>query len=230
MQIFSKSKISDRFQENAHKPESETIMDEKTEEKKKDLRIRRTKEAIRETFKEMVCEMPYEKITVKEIAGRAKINRNTFYLHYETIDDVLKEIQSDYSERYMKIISGYNLIHDQKEIVRTFFEFMEAQDDFFKKITCDSRFDYIREKMQRKVMANTEPKTEKIQRTERESGSGTIGKDEAVKNIVRAFSSTSLNLYRQWTEDGKKIPLQEAIELSATLLENGMKGFSEKRR
>lgn len=205
-------------------------MDEKTEEQKKDLRIRRTKEAIRETFKEMVCEMPYEKITVKEIAGRAKINRNTFYLHYETIDDVLKEIQSDYSERYMKIISGYNLIYDQKEIVRTFFEFMEAQDDFFKKITCDSRFDYIREKMQRKVMANTEPKTEKIQRTERESGSGTIGKDEAVKNIVRAFSSTSLNLYRQWTEDGKKIPLQEAIELSATLLENGMKGFSEKRR
>lgn len=205
-------------------------MDEKTEEKKKDLRIRRTKEAIRETFKEMVCEMPYEKITVKEIAERAKINRNTFYLHYETIDDVLKEIQSDYSERYMKIISGYNLIHDQKEIVRTFFEFMEAQDDFFKKITCDSRFDYIREKMQRKVMANTEPKTEKTQRTERATGSGTIGKDEAVKNIVRAFSSTSLNLYRQWTEDGKKIPLQEAIELSATLLENGMKGFSEKRR
>lgn len=205
-------------------------MDEKTEEKKKDLRIRRTKEAIRETFKKMVCEMPYEKITVKEIAERAKINRNTFYLHYETIDDVLKEIQSDYSERYMKIISGYNLIQDQKEIVRTFFEFMEVQDDFFKKITCDSRFDYIREKMQRKVMANTEPKTEKTQRTERESGSGTIGKDKAVKNIVRAFSSTSLNLYRQWTEDGKKIPLQEAIELSATLLENGMKGFSEKRR
>lgn len=205
-------------------------MDEKTEEKKKDLRIRRTKEAIRKAFKEMVCEMPYEKITVKEIAERAKINRNTFYLHYETIDNVLKEIQSDYSERYMKIISGYNLIQNQKEIVRTFFEFMEAQDDFFKKITCDSRFDYIREKMQRKVMANTEPKTEKTQRTERESGSGTIGKDEAVKNIVRAFSSISLNLYRQWAEDGKKIPLQEAIELSATLLENGMKGFSEKRR
>lgn len=133
----------------------------KTEEIKTDLRIRRTKESIRKAFKEMVCEMPYEKITVKEIAERAKINRNTFYLHYQTTDDVLREIQSDYSERYMKIISGCNLVREQKKIVRTFFEFMEEQDDFFKKITCDSRFDYIREKMQRKVMANTEPKTEK---------------------------------------------------------------------
>ncbi len=195
----------------------------KTEEIKTDLRIRRTKESIRKAFKEMVCEMPYEKITVKEIAERAKINRNTFYLHYQTTDDVLREIQSDYSKRYMKIISGCNLVREQKKIVRTFFEFMEEQDDFFKKITCDSRFDYIREKMQRKVMANTEPKTEKKRITEIAHG-----KEEAVKNILRAFSSTSLNLYRQWTEDGKKIPLEEAIELSATLLESGMKGFSEK--
>ena len=28
---------------------------------------------------------------------------------------------------------------------------MEAQDDFFKRVTCDSRFDYIRERMQNRV-------------------------------------------------------------------------------
>ena len=34
-----------------------------------------------------------------------------------------------------------------------FFEYMEAQDDFFKRVTCDSRFDYIRERMQNRVQS-----------------------------------------------------------------------------
>ena len=123
-------------------------------EKKEDLRVQRTKDAIRDAFKKLVSSIPYEKITVKQIADRAKINRNTFYLHYETIDDVLFEIQSDYSSRYIKTIKDFNYIKHQEKIVRAFFEFMEAQDDFFKIVTCDSRFDYIRGRMQKKVTAH----------------------------------------------------------------------------
>lgn len=33
----------------------------------------------------------YEYITVKEICEKAGVNRSTFYLHYETIDDLLSE-------------------------------------------------------------------------------------------------------------------------------------------
>ena len=99
-------------------------------EKKEDLRIQRTKEAIHTVFKEMVCEMPYEKITVKAIADRAKINRNTFYLHYETTDDVLREIQVDYSSRYIELIKNYDYTKHTAELVRSFFEYMESQDEF----------------------------------------------------------------------------------------------------
>ena len=111
---------------------------------KEDLRIRRTKESIHTAFKQMVCEMPYEKITVKALADRAMINRNTFYLHYESTDDVLREIQAGYMERYIELVKDYNYLDNQKEIVLSFFEFMESQDEFFKKITCDSRLDYVR--------------------------------------------------------------------------------------
>jgi len=48
--------------------------------KKEDLRVQRTKEFIRKTFEEMICEMDYEQISVKELTQRAKINRKTFYL------------------------------------------------------------------------------------------------------------------------------------------------------
>ena len=33
----------------------------------------------------------YDFITVKEVCEKAGVNRSTFYLHYETMDDLLKE-------------------------------------------------------------------------------------------------------------------------------------------
>ena len=37
--------------------------------------------------------MDYEKITVRELTDRAMINRKTFYLHYETLDELLEEVR-----------------------------------------------------------------------------------------------------------------------------------------
>ena len=179
-----------------------------------DLRIRRTKESIRNALKQMVMEMPYEKITVKGIADRAMINRNTFYLHYESTDEVLREIQADYMERYLKLVEPYNFVENQKEIVRCFFEFMESEDEFFRKITCDSRLDYVREPMQRKVIAKSSSKSSRLQ-----------NKRESIHNLIRVYSNTTLQLYRQWVADGRKIPLREVIDFVANLMERGMQGI-----
>lgn len=182
------------------------------EDKKEDLRIIRTKEAVQKVFKEMIFEIPYEKITVKVIAERAGINRNTFYLHYNSVDDVLKEIQNKYSDEYSNLISKYNINKDTVMLVRTFFEYMESQDDFFIKITCDSRFDYIRERMQSKVDKKLKGQKEKLT------------KADYIQSIINIYNTTVLYLYRQWVEVGRKIPLEEMINLAATLLDKGMQG------
>ncbi|MBL4953701.1 TetR/AcrR family transcriptional regulator C-terminal domain-containing protein [Neobacillus sp. YIM B02564] len=51
--------------------------------KNEDLRVQRTKEAIRNAFVELIEENGYEAITIKDITKRAKINRGTFYAHYQ---------------------------------------------------------------------------------------------------------------------------------------------------
>ena len=185
-------------------------------EKKEDLRIARTKESIKKAFKELVCELPYEKVTVKAIADRARINRNTFYLHYNCVDDVLAEIQAKHSSEYSAIVSGFDQLKDTDKLVRSFFEYMEAQDDFFKRVTCDSRFDYIRERMQNRV-------------TKQAAESHPLkGLDQSVRNILLTFNNCIVLLYRQWVADGRKISMEEMIELTTTLLEKGMKGFRGK--
>ncbi|MBP5442561.1 MAG: TetR family transcriptional regulator C-terminal domain-containing protein, partial [Treponema sp.] len=156
---------------------------------------------------------PYEKITVKAITEGARINRNTFYLHYNCVDDVLAEIQEKHSSEYSAIVSGFDHLKDTGKLVRSFFEYMEAQDDFFKRVTCDSRFDYIRERMQNRV-------------TKQAAESRPLkGIEQSVRNILLTFNNCIVLLYRQWVADGRKIPMEEMIELATTLLENGMKGF-----
>ncbi|MBQ9495386.1 MAG: TetR/AcrR family transcriptional regulator [Treponema sp.] len=182
-------------------------------EQKQDPRVIRTKEAIQTVFKQMVCQLPYEKITVKAIADAAKINRNTFYLHYNCVDDVLKEIQSRHISEYIERVKDLTYTEDYPELVRSFFEYNEAQDDFFKKVTCDSHFDYIRERMQNRVTKQSSTST------------SFKGMDESVKNILLTYNNCVVYLYRQWVSDGRKIPLKKMIELATTLLESGMSGF-----
>ncbi len=58
-----------------------------------DLRIQRTKAAIKEAFIELRKSKPIEKITVTELTKLANINKATFYLHYSDIFMLSDEIE-----------------------------------------------------------------------------------------------------------------------------------------
>ena len=54
------------------------------------------------------------------------------------------------------------------------------------------------------------------------------GMDQSVHNILLTFNNCIVLVYRQWIADGRKISMEEMIELSTTLLKNGMKGYRNK--
>lgn len=58
-----------------------------------DLRIQRTKTAIKEAFIDLRRRKPIEKITVTELSRHADINKATFYLHYSDIYALSEEIE-----------------------------------------------------------------------------------------------------------------------------------------
>lgn len=49
-----------------------------------------------------------EYITVKEICEKAGVNRSTFYLHYETIDDLVNEAIETMNRRFMSCFANIN--------------------------------------------------------------------------------------------------------------------------
>ena len=57
-----------------------------------------TKKAIKETFISMLEERPLSEITVKELAEKCGINRNSFYYHYQDIPALIEELVKEEAE------------------------------------------------------------------------------------------------------------------------------------
>lgn len=100
-----------------------------------DLRIKKTNRAIRSAFYELIKEKPMEKITVREIAERAEINKTTFYAHYETVYDLVDQLEQEAVAEILKEMSGaQNLLDDPRSFVREMYTAMAHYSDDFKLI------------------------------------------------------------------------------------------------
>jgi len=56
-----------------------------------DRRAQRTRQALLSAFVELVLARGYETLTTGEISRRANVGRSTFYLHYASKEELLKE-------------------------------------------------------------------------------------------------------------------------------------------
>ena len=57
---------------------------------KTDKRVRKTQEALRDALLSLIVERGYEKTSVQDILDRADVGRATFYLHYRSKEDLLR--------------------------------------------------------------------------------------------------------------------------------------------
>ncbi|KSU84440.1 transcriptional regulator, TetR family [Fictibacillus enclensis] len=60
-----------------------------------DRRIRRTKQMIRDALTELMEDVGFDAITVRDLTEKADINRGTFYLHYKDKFDLLEQCERE---------------------------------------------------------------------------------------------------------------------------------------
>lgn len=70
-----------------------------------------------EAFLELLEHKDFAYITVKEICEKAGVNRSTFYLHYETIEDLLEESIQLVFDRFLA-----HMKMDQESIVQRIYD------------------------------------------------------------------------------------------------------------
>ena len=181
-------------------------------ERKTDLCIQKTKNAIKETFKEMICEMDASEITIKELTERAMIHRKTFYLHYTCIEALYEDMFSELSEKYFKAIDQYPPDMPFTDVNRVFFTFMAEQEPYMEKIVCSASYREFADKFFMAMLQHNRS---------RHNPYAAFTPEE--QNIINTFLGvSSINLYRQWVADNKKIPLEDLIDLSGKLFTTGI--------
>lgn len=180
-----------------------------------DLRVVKTIEGVKSAFEELICEKDYEKITVKELCERARINKKTFYHYYETLDALLVELQMELSAGFLERIKDYELPKDLDKVNREFFLFSAEQSLAYEKITCSVTYHSIRDEMVGDVNDAGWGKSKKYKDL-----------SEFEKKLLMGFINNAvLTAYRQWVEDGKVTPLEEVIEMTNRIVLGGVNGF-----
>ncbi|KRM74423.1 TetR/AcrR family transcriptional regulator [Secundilactobacillus collinoides] len=102
----------------------------------------KTKRAIEVAFLSLLCDTPIEKITVREIANKAQISRNTFYTHFTSVYDLKDRVMdgikssiamrmehdSDVTQLGLKtsLTAMITYLYENQELLRLFFQTQEG--------------------------------------------------------------------------------------------------------
>ena len=87
-------------------------------------------EKIETAFLTLILNHKYEDITISQICETAKINRSTFYAHYDDINDLTIKIESKFANSFVNIFN--NGLRQNHEAFVDMFTFVEKNKYFYK--------------------------------------------------------------------------------------------------
>ena len=84
-----------------------------------DMRVEKTRRNIINAFLQLRARKPLEKITVKELAALAEINKATFYLHYHDIYELSESLEREVVQSVLHGIEHpQNIFSDNRQFIR----------------------------------------------------------------------------------------------------------------
>lgn len=164
-----------------------------------DLRIKRTKESIRNAFIKLREKKPIEKISIRELSELANINKATFYLHYRDIYDLAENVERTLIDEIFSSIDRPDLFLDTPgkftaDLFRAYIKIQPLADVIFSGSRRHSLIDNIEIKM-REVLSEKHPEL----------------KDNMRLNILLTYEIQGA--YYAYSENKNKYGPEELIEI-----------------
>ncbi|MGM9988543.1 MAG: TetR/AcrR family transcriptional regulator [Bacillaceae bacterium] len=83
-------------------------------QEKIDRRINKTRSAIRDALTELMDEIGFDAITVRDLTEKANVNRSTFYLHYRDKYDLLEKCEEEILQKLDEISKNVKKLTPQE--------------------------------------------------------------------------------------------------------------------
>lgn len=196
-------------------------MEEKT--RKPDRRVVKTKKAIRNAFAKLLYEKPIDKITIKDIADTADINRKTFYNYYSGVYQLIDEIENeviDSLENATKDMSIEDYLNNPYILFDKITEIINSDQDFYgyllrmnTNVSLVSKIvDLLKAKVKEGIMSKFDV-------------------DEAQLDVLIEYTiSGMIAVYRNWFNSNKSMSLEEVSKIMGQLWYSGIGSFVESKR
>ena len=173
----------------------------------------RTKQAIRQAFIELLNERPLDKISVKDIAERSTVNRNTFYYYYADIYALVEEIFQTETQLFMEKLHSYAsweeafreataFVSENKRAVHHLFNSGNRNilEHYYHKVTYAAMFSYVRGQAE-----------------------GLSAAEEDIQALAQFYAAALSGMTADWLRGGMKSNVNDHIDRLGRLLEGNIR-------
>lgn len=187
----------------------------KVNKKTGDRRTRKTNKAIKKALVKLMLEKDITKITIKDIAEEADINRGTFYFHFYDVYSVLQEIEDDIIEKIYELIHEFDL----RALTNSTYPFLSELSNFLDE---DNEFNKLLIINDSSMTFLNKLKTLfKNKMIEDNSKYININNKELFSCSITFIASGTLDLYKEWLKGNVNMSLDELLHTIDHLITEG---------
>ena len=182
-------------------------------EKKKDLRVIKTRKLLYNTLLELMKDKPFEEIKVADICSNALVNRSTFYAHYndkyELLVDFIKDLKTNLLEELEKNKSIVNTKEYYIEMIKLLLDHIYEKKEIYYSIILNNRNNFVLD-----ILLDVATKDINNRIKDNNINKGNIPNDIVVKFYLGAVTSIVI----EWLRNNKKYSKQNVIEYLEKLI------------
>jgi len=173
---------------------------------KTDIRIIKTKRAIRDATMKLLSQKSADDISITELALTAQINRKTFYNYYQNIYQVIDEIENETVEKFASTFKATDWLDgDELDFYKVFFcvtESVRDNMDFFRHLLSINRTSVI---------------ITKVEKTLKEKAIQYFNKyldiDESLLSLAMDYVISGMfSVFSTWLQSGQKMSVAEVTD------------------
>lgn len=185
---------------------------------KPDRRVARTKKAIKNAFAELMSEKEISEITVKDIAETADVNRKTFYNYYNSVYDIVNEIENELVLAFDSVLSNIDFKQEMQNpygIFEKLTDIINQDFDFYSRLMKMNHNANLMQKLY--VALKDRMKTSFLSQTEIEESQLNI--------VVNYMISGMLSVYQSWFNSDRTESIEELSKTVSIMTFSGINGF-----
>ena len=182
-----------------------------------DLRVIKTRQAIRIALISLLSEKELSDITISELSAREQVNRKTFYRHYRSISDVVTEFENELLSDFSDILKTSNTsIFNIGSVLGEISALISSNQEYFVKLL----------KLNPELFSTGRVKAMLRRAIEIALRDVCVVNDEQTLHALSEFTvSGVLSLYSGWFDSGCTGSLDVITDIARRMTTDGLRGF-----